>query len=271
MFKFRNTRKITLLIVTFLLFLTSCYQKQEIANEYGVFLGVEDTSEIKGYDLLIIDAYYLKKEDIKTLHENNKEVYTYLNIGTIEKFRDSYDDFKEFSFDIYEDWPEEYWMDVSNDKWRDYIRSKAIKYKEMGIDGFFIDNTDVYSLYRNQSIYNSLVNIIDDLNTLNLPIVINGGDVFVKKGIESKSIRIDAVNQETVFSSIDFENKTTGKSNDTDREYYQEYLEFCRENNLSVFLLEYTEDKKIINDIKKYCDEMNFRYYISPNVELIGE
>ncbi len=264
-----KSRKIVLLIS--LLLLISCSQKQESSREYGVFLGVEDTSEIKGYDLVIVDAYYLEKEDVKTLHKNNKEVYTYLNIGTLENFRDCYKDFKDSSFDVYEDWPEEYWMDVSNDKWNDYIQSKALKYKNMGLDGFFIDNTDVYAYYNSDEIYRGLLRIIHDLNMLELPIIINGGDIFVRKATASNSLTIYAVNQETVFSSIDFKNKTLGENNEKNRNYYMNYLDFCKENNLTVFLLEYTKDKKIIDDIKTYCAKNNFKYYISPNIELTGE
>ncbi len=254
--------------------------KSEISNalvsdkyekDYGVFLGLEDVSGIKGYKIAVVDAYYLDKAKIKALHKNNYKVYTYLNIGTLENFRDCYDDFKDLAFDNYDDWPEEYWMDVSLASWNEYLQEKARKYTDMGVDGFFLDNTDVYAEYPRDDIYNGLITIINGLNENGLPLVINGGDVFVRKGINARELNIDGVNQETVFSAINFENNTLGKSNEEEEEYYKEYVSFCRDKCLKVFLLEYTTDDEIKEDIKDYCEENNFMYYISSTIELTGE
>ncbi len=238
---------------------------------YGVFIGMEDPSEIKGYQLMVVDAYYLDKKDIEVLHENNEKVYTYLDIGTIENFRDYYDDFKKHALKVYDDWPEEYWIDVSKKDWQEYLLQIATKYKEMGIDGFFLDNTDVYALYPSNEIYDGLSTIITDLNTLNLDIMINGGDVFVKKAVHNKDITINAINQETVFSKINFKNKRLLRNNQEDEDYYKEYLLFARDHNIDVYLLEYTKNEEIIADIKDYCDNNNFLYYISNSIELNDE
>ncbi len=238
---------------------------------YGVFLGLEDVSGIKGYKIAVVDAYYLDKAKIKALHKNNFKVYTYLNIGTLENFRDAYDDFKDYAFDNYEDWPEEYWMDVSLPSWNEYLQEKARKYTAMGVDGFFLDNTDVYAEYPRDEIYDGLITIINGLNENELPLVINGGDVFVKKGINAGELKIDGVNQETIFSAINFDNNTLGKSTEEDEAYYKEYVSFCRDKCLKVFLLEYTTDDEIKEEIKNYCEENNFMYYISSTIELTGE
>lgn len=264
-------KKITLFFVVLMaLSFASCSPEEE-QKDYGVFLGKEEVEDLQGYRLVVVDADYLDTETIEKLHENNNQVYTYLNIGTLENFRGCYDDFRSFAFDVYEDWPEEYWMDVSLKSWQDHIQKKAVEYQEMGVDGFFIDNTDVYAEYPTDEIYRGLVEIMEELNSLNLPIIVNGGDVFVKRAIESQELDIDGVNQETIFSSIDFENRTLGKSDKEHREYYQEYVNFCKENDLSVFLLEYTRDEKVKREIKEYCHEKGYRYYISPSLELTGD
>ncbi len=246
-------------------------KEQKIDKSYGVFLGVEDVSNIKGYDLVVIDAYYLDKETIDNLHKNNNKVFTYLNIGTIENYRDSYEKFKNDAFDNYDDWPEEYWMDTSLDSWNDYLVEKAKEYKEMGIDGFFLDNTDVYAQYPETKIYNGLVRIIDNLNKNDLPLIINGGDVFVSKAIQANEVQLYGVNQETIFTSINFDKKTLGKSKEEDREYYKNYVAFCSDNNLQVFLLEYTKEESIKKEIENYCKSKGYLFYISSTIELLGD
>ena len=52
---------------------------------------------------------------------------------------------------------------------------------DKGVDGLFIDNTDVYYQYHRNSIYSGLENIISGLRKYTSRIIINGGDVFVKK------------------------------------------------------------------------------------------
>ncbi len=250
-----------------LVLLVSC--KQEVANlEYGVFIGLNDPSNIKGYDLIIIDADHLEKEKIDRLKQNNNQVYSYLSIGTLEEYRDCFDEFKQYSFEVYDDWPDEYWMDVSKKEWQDYLISKSEEYKEKGIDGLFLDNTDVYGVHTNEEIYDGLVDIFSKINKLDLKIMVNGGDVFVRKAVEAQDIKIDAINQETVFTAIDFENNTLGKREKEDGYYYKDYLNFARENGIEVYLLEYGSDEEIAKEIRDYCKRNGFKFFISKDINL---
>lgn len=66
-----------------------------------------------------------------------------------------------------------------------------------GVDGFFIDNCDVYNQYQTTEIYDALVNIIERLNEYDIDVIINGGNDFVSQLIlDGKSGLIDGVNQE---------------------------------------------------------------------------
>ncbi len=87
-------------------------RNQSFAFDYGVFLSVDnsDLSLFKDYQTIVIDAAYFEKEDIQKLKESGHTVYTYINIGSIENFRPYYETFK-------------------------------VK----GVDGYFVDNCDVYS------------------------------------------------------------------------------------------------------------------------------
>ena len=115
-------------------------------KEYGVFLSI-DASEMKklyGYKEVVIDAQYFSKRDIQALHKKGVKVYTYLNVGSIENFRKYYKDYEHLAIGDYENWDEEKWVDVSSPEWQKFIKGLSGKLLKKGVDGFFIDNCDVY-------------------------------------------------------------------------------------------------------------------------------
>ena len=46
---------------------------------------------------------------------------TYLNIGSIENFREYYTTYAELAIGEYEHWEEEQWVDVANPDWQKFI------------------------------------------------------------------------------------------------------------------------------------------------------
>ena len=123
-------------------------KNQKEKKEYGVFLSI-DSSQIKklyGYRLVVIDAQYFSAKDIRTLHKKGVKVYTYLNVGSIENFRYYYKKYEYLTIGNYENWEEEKWVDVSNKDWQKFMGKLSKKLLKKGVDGFFIDNCDVYDL-----------------------------------------------------------------------------------------------------------------------------
>ncbi len=253
-------------------FMISCGDEKELQKEYGVFIGEskENLLKVKGYDLIVVDAYYLDAEMIEELHENNNQVYTYISLGTLENFRDFYPQFKDKALGLYGDWPEENWMDVSYEPWQENFIHRAEGYSKMGVDGFFVDNTDVYSYAQEEKIYMGLLDSLRKLDSIGLPVIINGGDEFVMRGLKEDKLDniIDGINQETVFTKINFKDNTFSLNNSKDRAYYSNYVENASQYGLSIFLLEYGSDKEILSKIRQYCQEKGFRYYMSPTLEL---
>ena len=113
-------------------------------NDYGVFLNADASSleRFKMYETIVIDAQYFTKRDIELLHQNGTVVYTYLNIGSIENFREYYTTYAELAIGEYEHWEEEEWVDVANPDWQKFIGQLSQELYEKGVDGFFIDNCD---------------------------------------------------------------------------------------------------------------------------------
>ena len=78
----------------------------------------------------------------------------------------------------------------------------------------------------------------------------------------------DGINQECVFTSIDFENKKFGRKSSTDREYFIQYLDKVKMDGLKVFLTEYGADIVTLQEIEKYCKDDGFHWYNARNLEL---
>ena len=113
--------------------------------EYVVLIG-EDNENLDRFpcaDVLVIDGEYFTAEDVAYLKNRGvKTIYSYLNIGSIESFRDCYEEYSEYTLGEYENWPDEKWIDVSQEEWRNYIISKGNELSDKGFDGFFVDNVD---------------------------------------------------------------------------------------------------------------------------------
>ena len=240
---------------------------------YGVFIGIskEDGMKLNNYEVLVIEPTEFNKDDIKKLHEKNEKIYAYLNIGSLENYRSYYKKFKDKVLGNYEDWEDEYWIDVSDKEWQNLIVNNLGKsIADKGFDGFFIDNCDVYYQFPEEKIFDGLCSILSGLRKYHLDTIINGGDTFVSKCIDEKNAKemFDGVNQECVFTSIDFENKKFGEKSSTDREYFIQYLNKAKMDGLKVFLTEYGADIVTLQEIEKYCKDNGFHWYNAKNLEL---
>lgn len=248
--------------------------KDEDTSEYGVYIGAEPDDRIgtQGKKEIVIDAEYFDAAQVAGLKKTGTKVYSYLDIGSLEDFRDDYNEYKHLALAPYDNWPGEYWLDVSDPAWQSHIiyeRAGALYVK--GVDGFFIDNTDVYYHFENEETYRALCTILYGLQSeYMLPIIINGGDMYVTRALdEEEYVPFDAVNQETVFSHIDdYEKSVFSKNPDDERQYYTDYLSECRKNGLKVYLLEYTKDKELKDQIKEFAEANGYGYYISESVGL---
>ncbi|WP_026510878.1 MULTISPECIES: endo alpha-1,4 polygalactosaminidase [unclassified Butyrivibrio] len=244
---------------------------------YGVFLscnsGKSTFKKFKNYKTIILDVQNdFSENDIKKLKKEGHIVYSYLNIGSVEKYRDYYNSYKDITLDVYENWPDERWVDVSSEKWQKFIlEDLSSQIANTGVDGFFIDNVDVYYQYHNENIYSGVETILKGLKKKG-KVIINGGDTFVTEYYDrNKSLDaiLDGINQESVFSKIiDYDKNEFGQNNSSDIKYFKKYLKLLKKEKKNCYLLEYTKDKKLKTKIKKYCKKHGYKYYISENLNL---
>ena len=271
-----------LLCVFFLLTLSFCTKADSPKQDYGVFLGIggntgieekdkESLQKLKNYRMVVLEPTNFSPEQIREIKADGTKVYGYLNIGALENFRPYYEDFKKDSLAPYENWEEEYWIDVSNPQWQDFlINDLGQKYSSIGIDGFFLDNTDIYYQYPQEEIYQGLKTILTGLKQYSLPLILNGGDTFVQKSIEDgKALSLfDGVNQECVFTKIDFTKPSYLSQDKETKAYYEEYLEKAKTAGLSVYLTEYHANSELSQEIERYCKENGFLWYNAESLEL---
>lgn len=242
-------------------------------EDYGVFLSLDssDLDKIKEYRIVVIDAQFFSKEDIVQLKAQGSTVYSYLNIGSIENFRDYYKTYSYLALGGYENWEEEQWINVAEPVWQKFLISLEEELLTKGIDGFFVDNCDVYYKYSTNDIFKGLKTILEHLRKYNKPVIINGGDTFVmkyKNRCGSLQKIMTGVNQESVFSNIDFKSGTFSPQSDDDSMYFKSYIETCNNAGLDVYILEYTTDDKLRKQIESYCKKNQFHCYISDSIEL---
>ena len=165
-----NLKLFKMLFIIIFIASTSTFSYSENLPKYGVFLNISEDNLYKlyNYDIVVIDAQNFSKKAINVLKSKGITVYSYLNIGSIENFRPYYNNFKNIILKNYETWEEEYWIDISNKKWHDFIINTLAKSLiDKGIDGFFIDNTDVYYYNESEQIFDGVSELLKDLKKYN--------------------------------------------------------------------------------------------------------
>lgn len=224
------------------------------------------------YQTLILDLQNFSKEQVSALHHAGvKKIYSYLDVGSLETYRPYFTRFQKLVRAPYENWEEEYWIDVSNISWQDFlVKELASDLVQKGADGFFLDNTDVYAQEETPQTYEGLVRILEGLADYHLAVIVNGGDLFVKKLIaDHKQNLLRAICQESVFSCIrDYKKNQFGRQNKEVRDDYLTYLQTCKKANLAVLLIEYTKDSKLEEEADSYCKKMGFCLFVSKSLGL---
>ena len=265
-------KKCSLIIAAALisLVITSCSYNDD---QYGVFLSYEDDLEkLSAYDTVVIDAQYYEKESIENFKQQGHTVYSYINVGSLETFRDYYDEYRDLTLGDYEHWDEERWIDVSSPIWQDFVlETLAPELLEKGIDGYFVDNCDVYYQYPEPEMLEGLSVIMEGLKSTGADVIVNGGDAFVEAytsgGGRADDI-ITGINQESVFTRIDWDTGNFSASTKEDMEFFTDYIEKYSSQGIDIYLLEYTKNPFIVARIKIYCQDHNYKYYVSPSIEL---
>lgn len=251
-------------------------------SRYGAFLGrsEDNITNFENYDDISLEIDEFSDATISKLNKQNKHLFSYLNVGSLEEYRSYYDTFKHLIFESYENWDDEGWIDVRDTSWQNYVTNTLASHmKSKGAYGVYLDNVDVYSVIKESnekqaSGYKSaLKNIIKGVSNQGLKVMVNGGAEFFDDLIDDKDNEVFnyvyAYHQEEVFSLIkDYDKNIFGKQDNEDSTYYKSIAKQFKDMKKEVYLLEYTKDESLKKQIKDYCDSKGYHYYVSSRIEL---
>ena len=256
-------------------------QKQNlIYNDYGAFLGRSDNNVtgFNNYKYVSLELDEFGDSNLNRLSNKGVNFLAYLNVGSLENYRDYYEDYESITYKDYDNWPDERWIDVTNSSWQKFVVNTLAKgFKDRNAFGVYLDNVDVYTIAKEEEMnFNAfgaaLKNIIKGISDLGLKVMINGGSEFLDDMNDSNDNIFDSIwayHQEEVFSLItDYEHDGFGKQSNEDKEYYQEISSLMKAKGKEVFYLEYTTDSSLQSEIANYCEANSYHYYISNNVDL---
>ena len=229
-------------------------------------------NSVKDYKVIVIDAQNYSASDIAALKRAGHTVYSYLNIGSVESNRYYFKRFKGLRLKTYENWEDEYWVNVGKKKWRNFIVDTiAAKIARKGVDGFWVDNCDVYEYNKKKSIYKGLVKILTRLQKFHKKITINGGDQFVTPLIKNgKKNLINGVVQEEVVTRITSYSGSGSFSNQRKdfKRYYENYFKMLKKAGLTVGVLEYTRSSGKRSEIRSYCKKKRYNFCIRSSIRI---
>lgn len=242
-------------------------------SDYGVYIGSnpEDIDPEFLPQTIVIDAQYFSADEIHSLKEEGHTVYSYLNLGSIETFRDYYSQYESLTLGTYENWEDEKWVNVSDKSWQQFFSKKADELIGKGVDGFFVDNCDVYYNYQTEEIYTGVSEMLKDLKSKDTYVLINGGDTFVLEYLNrngSLDAVLDGVNQESVYTKINWDDESFGVNDAEEREYFTNYLDKVVADEKDAYTLEYATDRKIADKALEYAEEKGYGVYVSDSLEL---
>lgn len=201
--------------------------KEELANLHG------------HYDLLIINADHLNKQDIKDLRQHTKKVYAYLDIAAITPLSKS---FKTYQKDVVKPTvsKRKYYINPAKKKWQKHVINQAQSLKKKGIDGYLLDHTDLYTKDGNQKIYQGLKTIVSGIKKENKPILLNNAMNFIERD-NTVMKQIQGVVQEDVFT---YWNHQTNRREDvakTPSNNLKIYLNNIKAMNKAVYVVDFTK------------------------------
>jgi hypothetical protein len=102
------------------------------------------------FDLVVADGEEVTARQVRKLHRRGALVLGYLSVGTIESYRWWYPAAAPYRLELWGDWGEWY-ADVSRRGFRDLLaRRVAPRMLRKGLDGLFLDNTDMVETHAAQ-------------------------------------------------------------------------------------------------------------------------
>lgn len=228
--------------------------------------------------LLVVQPEDYKREQIFALRAAGYTLLGYLSVGSISDQRKYYSKLKPYRLSKLEDWPHEWYIDLKKGFVRDFLVNRAKELSNLGFEGWWLDNLDVYEYHKSKDMYNSIIILLKRIRAINSSkyIMINGGSQFLDKLMDKDKTHntityINGVTQQEVYSLIkDYGGKGKfGEQTKDMHSWYKNYMKRLLRHKIQTFLLEYTKSSSLKTRIKNFCTKYKMTgYYISEDVNL---
>lgn len=233
-------------------------------------------------DFIVIDFDGISQSVINGALNRGVQIYGYLNAGALEQDRSYYSRYSSLRLAKYDGWAGEYWVDVTNQTWKEHLVEEAEKLKAAGASGIYFDNADILYMvesgFREEKttmlrtapssgkVYQALSDVILTIeNTVGITVMPNGGDIFVRRFVSEFPGAITEVNQEGVL----YDGNRQQPADECN--YLTDYLDWCKNRGLYIRGIEYINTTAGASAAKAYYAEHNWdTLYISRQKNLLG-
>ncbi|CAB3288952.1 conserved exported protein of unknown function [Methanocaldococcus lauensis] len=258
-------RKLLLSILLLILF-CGCLGNPKITNNklniynFWVYYGSDNIENLSKYDLVIIEPYNYKKEDIQKLKSLNPniKVIAYLSIGEVSKDRPYFKDCQNIIIGKNPNWTS-YYVNISSSIWQNIIIDEVKKFKNMGFDGVFLDTVDS-AIYTNQK--NEVIELIKKIRKENPNIIIIQNRGF--EIVNETAPYIDGVLFEDFTTYYDFKTKNAYYWNGSDLNWINAQSEKLKNLKEKYGIIILTLDYVNNNEMAKKCIEHAKEYGFIP-------
>ena len=208
--------------------------------------------------MLALEPEDYTQAEIKAIRAKGYKTLAYLSIGTISTERPWYKLYSPYKLKRLPDWPKEYYMDLREEPWQEFLVERAGELKEQGFDGWWLDNLDVYSEYKSKAMFTAVQSVLQSIKAIGGYVMVNGGSEWLDDALDRKvdiSKYVDGYTQEEVFSRVtSYRGKGTfGKQTNGDSRFYQTLLQRVLKAGTDTFLLEYSRDPAMKGKIIDWC------------------
>ena len=243
---------------------------------YKVYLSTKISSKNlkKGSGIIVLESDNYRDSEVSAIKRKGYIVLAYLSVGTIEKERSWWKTYSKFKLKRLEDWPNEYYVDVRQKAWRQFLYARAKALMAKGYGGLWCDNLDVYEYNKSKEMFAACQKVLTELKKIAKYVMVNGGAEFFDYAYDHKipiKPMTTAITQEEVFSRVtSYSGKGKFGTQKSDmNKYYMSYMKRMKKSGIQTFPLEYTRSDSLKKKIKDFCKKEGMTgYYISEDVDL---
>ncbi len=234
------------------------------SNEKSLFVcyGKIDPNSIVGYKLVVLEAGHFNDEDIRIFKKNNEKVIAYISLTEVNENSPLFNKLKSYCIGENTNWGSRF-VNISDERAKKVLLSRIGKLENHGFDGLFLDNLDnVSSWGALNGMENELVELLQTIKRKYPQFYLcqNSG-LFLDAQLSSLT---DAIVLESLVTNYDFQKQEYLLRDETSKNrMLQEILSLRKSKDKPIYILEYSDNFKIMEKVTKELITHKLPYYIA--------